>query len=50
MKDIEPRVEGKTFTLGQVRLNFIAEFKLPQSEKQVLCELWEIQKREGESA
>jgi hypothetical protein len=50
MKAIELGLQGKSFTLGQVRLNFIAEFKLPQSEQQALFELWEIQEREGESA
>jgi hypothetical protein len=49
MKDIEPGLQGKEFTLGQVHLKFIAEFKLPQSEKQVLSEVQEIQQREGES-
>jgi hypothetical protein len=50
MKAIEPGVQGQDFTLAQVRLKFIVEFKLPQSEKQALSELWEIQQREGESA
>jgi hypothetical protein len=49
MKDIEPRLLGHTFTLGQVRLKVIIEFKLPQSEQHALSELWEIQQREGES-
>jgi hypothetical protein len=48
MKAIEPRVQGKEFTLGQVCLKFITEFKLPQSKKHALSELWKIQKREGE--
>jgi hypothetical protein len=47
MKDIEPGVLGKAFTLIQVFLNFIAEFKIPQSEKKYLSELREIQQREG---
>jgi hypothetical protein len=50
MKAIEPEVLGQVFTLGQVRLKFIAEFKLPESEKQALSELQEIQQREGEFA
>jgi hypothetical protein len=53
MKIIEPRVtgmQGQAFTLGQVRMRFIAEFKLPQSEQQAMSELHEIQQREGESA
>jgi hypothetical protein len=48
MKYIEPGVQGQAFTLSQVRLKFITEFKLPQSEKQSLSKLWEIQQREGE--
>jgi hypothetical protein len=48
MKAIEPRLQGQVFTLGQFCLNFIVKFKLPQSEKQTLSELWEIQQREGE--
>jgi hypothetical protein len=50
MKAIEPGVQGQAFTLAQVCLKFIAEFKLPQSEKQALSELREIQQREGESS
>jgi hypothetical protein len=50
MKAIEPRLQGQAFTLGQVRLKFIVEFKLPQSKKQVISKLWEIQKGEGESS
>jgi hypothetical protein len=53
MNIIEPGVpgtQGQAFTLGQVRMRFIAEFKLPQSEQQALSELHEIQQREGESA
>jgi hypothetical protein len=50
MKAIEPGLQGQAFTLGQVCLKFIAEFKLPQSEQQALSELWEIQQREGESS
>ena len=53
MKIIEPGVpgtQGQVFTLGQVQMRFIAEFKLPQSEQQVMFELREIQQREGESA
>jgi hypothetical protein len=53
MKAIEPGVpgvQGQAFTLGQVWIKFIAEFKLPQSEQQALSELHEIQQREGESA
>jgi hypothetical protein len=50
MKAIEPGLQGQAFTLGQVRLNFIVEFKLPQSEQQALSELQEIQQREGESS
>jgi len=50
MNSIEPRVQGQVFTLGQVCLKFIVEFKLPQSDQQDLSELWEIQQREGESA
>jgi hypothetical protein len=50
MKAIEPGVKGQTFTLGQVCLNFIPKFKLPQLEQQALSELREIQQREGESA
>jgi hypothetical protein len=45
MKIIEPGVpgmQGQAFTLGQVRMRFIAEFKLPQSEQQALSELREI--------
>jgi hypothetical protein len=49
MKAIESRVKGQAFTLVQVHLKFIAEFKLPQSEQQALSELQEIQQREGES-
>ena len=49
MKVIEPGVQGQAFTLGQVRLKFIAEFKLSQSEQQALSQLREIQQREGES-
>ena len=53
MKTIEPGVpgmQGQVFTLGQVRMRFIVEFKLPQSEQQALSELHEIQQREGKSA
>jgi hypothetical protein len=50
MKDIEPGLQGQEFTLGQVHLKFIVEFKLPQSKQQALSELREIQQREGESA
>jgi hypothetical protein len=50
MKDIEPGVQGHAFTLGQVCLKFIVEFKVPHSEKQDISELWGIQKREGEHA
>jgi hypothetical protein len=53
MNIIEPGVsgmQGQAFTLGQVRMKFIAEFKLPQSEQQALSELREIQQREGESS
>jgi hypothetical protein len=53
MKTIEPGVPGtqvQAFTIGQVRTRFIAEFKLPQSEKQALSELCEIQQREAKSA
>jgi hypothetical protein len=50
MNDIEPRVQGKVFTLGQFVLRFILEFKLTQSDKQALSKLREIQQREGEYA
>jgi hypothetical protein len=53
MNIIEPEVpgmQGQVFTLVQVWTRFIAEFKLPQSEKQALSELREIQQWEGESA
>jgi hypothetical protein len=53
MKSIEPGVpgvQGKTFTLGQVQIKFIAEFKLPHLEQQVVFELHEIQQREGQSS
>jgi len=53
MKIIKPGVpgmQGQAFTLGQVRMRFITEFKLPQSEQQALSKLLEIQQREGESA
>jgi hypothetical protein len=46
MKAIELGVQGKYFTLGQVRLKFIAEFKPPQLDKQPLFELQEIQQTE----
>jgi hypothetical protein len=44
MEAIELGVQGQTFTLGQVRLRFITEFKLPQSKKHALSELWEFKK------
>jgi len=47
MKVIEPMMQGQVFTLGQVRLKFITESKLPRTEKLDLSELWEIQQREG---
>jgi hypothetical protein len=50
MKTIEPGIQGQAFTLVQVRQRFIAEFWLPQSEKQALSELQEIKQRDGESA
>jgi hypothetical protein len=50
MKAIELGVQGQDFTLAQVCLKFIVEFKLPQSEQQALSELQEIQQREGESS
>jgi hypothetical protein len=52
MKVIDPGVpgmQGQAFTLDQAHKTFIVEFKLPQSEQQVLSELHEIQQREGES-
>jgi hypothetical protein len=42
MKAIElgvPGVQGQEFTLEKVRIKFIAEFKIPQSERQALSEL-----------
>jgi hypothetical protein len=48
MKATQPGVQGRAFTLDQVRQKFIVEFKLPQSEHQALSELCEIQQREGE--
>jgi hypothetical protein len=50
MKYIEHGLQGQAFTLGQVHLKFINEFKLPQSEQKALYELQEIQQREGESS
>jgi hypothetical protein len=53
MKVIEPGapgMQGQAFTLDQVWIRFIEEFKLPQLEKQSLSELREIQKREDESS
>jgi hypothetical protein len=50
MKAIEPGLQGQVFTLGQVHLKLIVEFKLPQSEQQALSKLSEIQQREGESS
>ena len=44
-----PRIQVQAFTLDQVWIRFIAEFKLRQSEQQALSELRRIQKREGES-
>jgi len=50
MKAIElGGMQGQAFTLGQVRIKFITEFQLPQSEQQALSELCRIQNREGES-
>jgi hypothetical protein len=45
MKAIELRGKGNTFTLGQVRIKFIVDFKIPQSEHQALFELCEFQQR-----
>jgi hypothetical protein len=43
MKAIDPGgVQGKAFTLSQVRTKFIAEFKISQSKQQDLSELREI--------
>jgi hypothetical protein len=49
MKSIEPgNPKGKPFPLPQVNFFFIVEFKLPQSKKQAILELWEIKKKDGE--
>jgi hypothetical protein len=43
MNSIEPGLQGNSFTLNQLRHKFIIEFKLPQSKKQALFDLLEIQ-------
>jgi len=49
MKSIEPEnPQGKPFPLPQAKQKFIIKFKLPQSEKKYISELWEIKQGDGE--
>jgi hypothetical protein len=55
MNSIEPEnIQGNPsrhpFNLTQVKLRFITNFLLSQSEQQALSKLWEIKKRDGESS
>jgi hypothetical protein len=43
MNSIELGMQGQAFTLAQVHLKFITEFKLPQLKKEYIFELREIQ-------